>query len=418
MRAVLGPGRLAGEVAAPASKSDAHRCLVAAALADGDTAIAGLGGAEDVRVTIACLTALGARVEGGVVHPVKTPAQTALLTCGESGTTLRLMLPLAAALGVTARCVGSGRLPGRPIKPLVDTLNANGAGIVGEAIPLTVQGRLRSGQYLLPGDVSSQFVTGLLLALPLLEGDSEIRLEGPLQSAGYVDMTLGIMRRFGVSATVWRDSYYVSGGQRYQSPGTWTVEGDWSSAAFYLAAGAIGGEITVTGLSAHSLQPDRRIVPLLRKFGAHVVLSGDTVHVRREAMHGMEANVSDVPDLVPALVVMAACAQGATRLTGVARLRHKESDRLEALCAMLGAMGGHAAVEADDTLVITGGGPLHGGVVDGCNDHRIVMAASVLAQVCTGPTTITGVQAVRKSHPAFFDEYRRLGGQCDVVDDR
>lgn len=411
------PGALQGSLRVPASKSDVHRALIASALADGPTSLPGLPASQDIRATVLCMQALGMRLDGDTVYPITVPPQTATLPCGESGATLRMLLPMAAALGVRAQCIGGGSLPRRPLAPLLQAMAANGAAFEGAGLPLAVSGRLHAGEYALPGHISSQFISGLLMALPLLAGESVIRLTTPLASAGYVRMTLDTLQKFGIRITPRQAGFFVPGSQRYSSPGQLVLAGDWSSAALWLAAGALGGDVAVTGLRPDSTQPDRALLHHLAAFGARVDAHGGRVRVRGGTLRGITADIADTPDLGPVLAVLGACAGGTTRIEGAGRLRIKESDRLDSLCALLRAVGAEAVVQGD-TLLISGGRPLCGAMVDGHNDHRIVMAAAVLALRCDGPVAIRGAQAVDKSYPGFWHDFKTLGGHCDGVDDR
>ena len=397
MNMTIEPCRLRGRVSVPASKSMAHRALIAAALADQPTELWIHALNEDISATIGVLNALGAEIsvtpEGRVcVRPlgINRYQDMALpeLDCGESGSTLRFMLPVACALGASARFIGRGRLPQRPMKPLTDALRAHGALVEGDALPLTVSGKIGGGLWTLPGDVSSQYITGLLLALPLLQEDSEISLTSPLQSVSYVAMTLSTLRDFDIRVAVTADGWIVPGGQRPHSPGFLKVEGDWSAAAFWHAANAMGAEIQIDGAPDDSLQGDRVVLNLLGQ---------------------PEIHAEDVPDLVPALAAAAAVKAQRTVISGAARLRLKESDRIKATVDMIRALGGRAE-ETADGLIVHGGQTLHGGTVNGFNDHRIVMAAAILAARAEGPVVITDAEAVNKSYPDFFSHFRALGG--------
>ncbi len=400
MNVIITPGPLAGHVRAPASKSAAHRALICAALADAPTAIHISALNRDIEATIACLTALGAdiRLEADAlrVSPIASAPARALLDCGESGSTLRFLLPVASALGAACRVVGHGRLPQRPNAPLTDALRAHGASLDSDLLPMALSGRLRPGRFELPGDVSSQYVSGLLFALPLLDGDSTIALTTRLESAAYVDMTLAALARFGVIVEPTDVGWHIPGNQRYRSPGAYAVEGDWSAAAFWLAANAIGADVRVDGLSEATAQGDRAVASLLGR---------------------AEIDASGVPDLVPALAVAAAHRSGRTVVTGAARLRLKESDRLESVARLLTALGHSCRVTADG-LEIDGGAPEPCSeairTVDGANDHRVVMAAAVAAAYADRPVRVTGAQAVEKSYPDFFRDFRQLGGRVDV----
>ena len=418
MNVTIRPGKLAGAVRVPASKSAAHRALIAAALSDGLTTVHIDGLNDDIEATVDALMALGALIDYNprrgllIVRPIEGApglarsleglaqkavshvdyADTLALDCGESGSTLRFLLPVAAALGARARVVGHGRLPERPNRALTDVLRQHGAVIDSDALPMNLNGGLTPGLYELPGNVSSQYVTGLLFALPLLNGESEIRLTTPLQSASYVNMTLETLQDFGIEVIATENGWRAPGNQTYRSPEDVYVEGDWSAAAFWLAANAMGSHIDVTGLSRRTAQGDRAAEELPGK---------PTI------------DASDVPDLVPALAAVAAVLPQRTVITGAERLRLKESDRLRAVADMIAALGGRVGVTADG-LVIDGGTPLRGGTVNGANDHRIVMAAAILATRAEGPVTITDAQAVSKSYPDFFEHFQALGGVIDV----
>ena len=421
MNIAVRPGPLRGRVEIPASKSVAHRAMIAAALADCPTQIVLNAVNDDLTATAACLNALGAACErtdfGYRIVPVAPEknacgaaenasgatdlceiASSPTLDCGESGSTLRFLLPVAAALGREARFVGHGRLPERPHDVLLDAMAAHGATADARRLPLQLHGRLRGGTFALPGNVSSQYITGLLMALPLCAGDSVIRLTTRLESAPYVNLTLRALADFGIRAETLPDGWRIPGGQRYHSPGRVVVEGDWSGAAFWLAANALGSRVECGNLDEASAQGDRAIRPLLNRLGG-------------------EIDVSECPDLVPALAVAAAGFPGRTALVGAARLRLKESDRLASVAALLRALG-CAVDEGAESLTIHGGAPLTGGTVDGCGDHRIVMAAAVAATAASSPVTILGAQAVAKSYPDFFRDFEALGGNLIVQSDR
>ena len=400
MNVIVTPGKLTGAVRVPASKSAAHRLLICAALADGPTRIAINATNRDIEATAACLRALGAEIERQgdalAVSPITRVPDNTVLDCGESGSTLRFLLPVAAALGTRATFTGHGRLPQRPNAPLVDALRAHGAAIDRDLLPMAVSGPLTGGRWTLPGNVSSQYVTGLLFALPLLDGDSEIALTTPLASAAYVDMTLQALRQFGIAVEPTEDGWRVPGNQRHRTPGEAEVEGDWSAAAFWLAANALGAGVDVQGLNPDSVQGDRTVADLLG----------------REAI-----DATHVPDLVPALAVAAAKLSKQTVITGAARLRLKESDRLASVAGMLKALG-HGVTVTGDGLIIDGGEPMPCDepvrTVDGANDHRIVMAAAVAAAYSDRPVRVTDAQAVEKSYPGFFRDFEALGGKAHV----
>lgn len=417
MIARITPAKLGGTVPAIASKSDAHRLLILAALSRCETRLKMEQRSEDIDATISCLRALGAEIkilpDGVLVRGIERVNENPLLDCGESGSTFRFLLPVAAALCMQARFTGSGRLPERPIGELMRVMQAHGVAFSAERLPFATTGRLTGGDFSLPGNVSSQYLTGLLLALPLTQQDSTITLTTHLESAAYVDITLHALRRFGVEVRVQDGVFAVSGGQTIQSPGMLRVDGDWSNAAFYLAAGALGNPVCMTGLDLDSPQGDKAILSALRMFGAVVETTTDAVSVSPAKLAGCVIDVGETPDLLPILAVLGACAAGKTRLVNAARLRLKESDRLASVSAMLRALGG-TVEELSDALVITGGA-LAGGTVDSCRDHRIAMSAAIAAIRCANEVTILGADAVNKSYPAFYTDYNQLGGHADVV---
>lgn len=409
MEVTISPGRLAGKVAVPGSKSMAHRGLIAAALADGPSRIQNATPSGDIEATVRCLTALGAEIRREGEDLEVTPLhrrwrERIVLPCGESGSTLRFLLPVAAALGAPARFTAEGRLPERPLGPLGETLIRGGAELSGFQLPLELAGRLRPGEYRLPGDVSSQYVTGLLLALPLLEGDSSIRLTTPLESAGYVRMTLQVLAQFGIQVSPEEGGWRILGNQIYRAA-DFEVEGDYSAAALFLTANAIGSQVECLGLREDSTQGDRAI---LRHLETIQSLGGGRV----------EIDLSQCPDLAPALAVAAAYADGETALTHAGRLRLKESDRLAALSTVLTQMGAEVE-EGPETLTIQGKPALDGGVtIEPFGDHRIAMAASIAALGAKAPVTIQNAQCVGKSYPQFFHHMKLLGGVCHVVNHR
>lgn len=415
------PGSLQGRVTIPPSKSAAHRAVICAALARGESIVRPAALSEDIRATVRAAEALGAQVrileeeDCLVIRGVcGRPSKAVEIDCGESGSTLRFFVPIAAALGAQAVFRGQGKLPQRPMTPLVEALSAHGvkAQPTQGEIP-SLSGRLESGNFEISGSVSSQYISGLLFALPLLEGDSIIQLTSPLESKGYVDMTIQMMRRFGVTVETRRDGYTVPGGQEYQ-PRRCDLEGDYSNGAYWLCAGALGSHIEVWGLDSSSLQGDRQIVSILRDFGADLTVRRDHVKAQRGRLVSVDVDVRDVPDLAPILAVTAAYANGATTIYNAGRLRIKESDRLHAITQGLKNLGA-GIVEYTDKLVILGQDSLRGGEADSFGDHRIAMALSIAALGCENAVRVTGAECVSKSYPTFFHQLAGLGGNCRVV---
>ena len=432
MNVRLSPASLSGTVQTIASKSDVHRLLFCAAQADGPVTIEMNSTSplsDDILTTAFVIKALGAdvRKEDGrfTVTPSNVAPKAPIFDCRESGSTLRFLLPVAAAHCDEPSFTGSGRLPERPVEDLLNVLKARGISVSADKLPFSFTGRLQSGAFELPGNVSSQYITGLLLALPALDGDSEIRLTSPLQSASYVNITLHALSRFGIRTSILPRGYLVPGNQTFQSPGTIVADGDWSNAGYFFAAGALSETpVSIAGLTPDPPQGDKSIVGILNnRMGAPIskVQEEDGTYTYTvtpaETLRACDLDVTNIPDAFPVLAVLAAFAQGRTSFIGCERLRFKESDRIASVIAMLEALGGKAEEDGDGVIVYgadeTGG--LTGGTVDACGDHRIVMAAAIAALRCTGDVTITGAEAVRKSYPSFFDEYKALGGIVNVI---
>ena len=395
----ISPAALGGSIKAIPSKSAAHRLLICAALADRETEISCPSLSKDISATADCLRAMGADIcyEQGCfkVKPIEKPVENAELDCGESGSTLRFLLSVVCALGAGANIKMHGRLPDRPLSPLWEELEKHGAKLSKpQHDVINVQGVLEAGDYNIRADISSQFISGLLFALPRLKGESKIIMEGPVESVGYINMTCQAQEIFSVNCPLDGAVFHVAADAAYKSPGTAFVEGDWSNAAFWLVADALSEKnIELSGLLENSLQGDKAVVSAIEQIKA-----GDAV-----------VDVKDIPDLVPVLSVLAAVSPGRTEFINAARLRIKESDRLKAVNEMLAALGGDCT-ETEEGLVINGVEKLCGGVVDSVNDHRIAMSAAVAAIVCKEPVTIINAQAVEKSYPTFFDDYKMLGG--------
>lgn len=414
MTTSLAPGGRHGTVRVPASKSQAHRLLILAALGGEETTLLCDGISRDIAATADCLRALGADIretEGRLrVRPIrKAPGGLCRLPCGESGSTLRFLLPVVGALGAECVFLREGRLPKRPLAPLEQQLTAHGMTLRAEGAALHVSGRLTPGAFTLPGDVSSQYLSGLLLALPLLEGDSTLAVTGTPESAGYIAMTEQALALADISPEKQENLWRIGGGQRPRLPRRLAVEGDYSSAAFFLCMGALSRRgIAVKGLDPLSVQGDRAILHLLRRFGAEVREEGDRVLVRRGArLHGIVIDAAPVPDLIPALAALAAAAEGETRVVNAARLRLKESDRLQSTAALLRSLGG-SVQELHDGLIVGGGTPLTGGTVKPFGDHRIAMAAAVAACAAAGDVTVRDSDCVKKSYPRFWADFAAL----------
>ena len=416
MKRMISPGARTGRVHIPASKSQAHRLLICAALGEETCEIVCDGVSADIAATAKCLNALGAKVgrteTGFRISPIqKVPEGCCELLCGESGSTLRFLLPVVGALGAQAAFHREGRLPQRPLAPLDGVLTAHGMTLSEDGDLLLCSGQLQAGDYEIAGNVSSQYISGLLMALPRLTGESTLTVTGTLESAAYIAMTEDALKLSGVKFSKSGASYAIPGGQRFRLPLRTAVEGDWSNAAFFLCMGALAkGGVRVEGLNLKSSQGDRGVLDVLRAFGAEVGEEGDTVTVRRGTLRGVTIDASPIPDLIPVLSVVASVAAGETRVENASRLRLKESDRLQSTANLLRALGGRVE-EKEDGLVITGVPALHGGAVETQNDHRLAMSAATAACAATGEVTVDNDACVAKSYPRFWEDYGSLKGE-------
>lgn len=402
-------GKLVGTVTVPPSKSVAHRMIIAAALAKGKSVITNLYPSVDILATIDAMRALGADIafknNTAVINGFKNIPEKALVDCCESGSTMRFIIPIACALGVNATFIGRGKLPERPITPFLEEFPKHGITFdYHNTMPFSVCGKLTPGKFYISGSLSSQFITGLLLALPILEGDSEIILTSKLNSKPYVDITVGCLRDFGCEITETEQGYYIKGGQKL-TPFSGAVEGDYSQSAFWEVANVLGSDIDIQGLNVNSFQGDKKIVEICREI----------VYNENGILSPFEIDCSDIPDLVPILTVLASFCNGKSRITNVARLRFKECDRLAAMTDCLNRVGGKVKAY-DDSLEIEGVSSLKGGEIQSYNDHRIAMAMSIAATRCEQPLTVLGAECVRKSYPDFWEVYRSLDGIAEVTD--
>lgn len=461
MTVEITPAPLCGKVFIPPSKSAAHRLILGAALAKGTSRVEPACHSKDIDATLKAAAALGAEIteQNGAFYITgiggrPQSGSPVTIDCGESGSTLRFLLPIAAALGRTVTFTGHGRLPQRPMREMTELLRRHGVQCSADLLPITVTGRLNPGVFKISGAVSSQHLTGLLLALPLIGPNSSAELTTPLQSAGYIDLTVQALAEFGVTVTAHNGVYQTTGSYRAKAV---EIEGDWSQASFYLAAAAMGARLQLTGLNPHSAQGDKAGLALFAKFGVQPVWQGQTLQLEkapqplngekaestqsnraassgatnsptanspnngpgtaRESANTAEAgriiDCRNIPDMVPALAAAAMFATGQTVLTHAERLRFKESDRLATTAAAVNALGGKAEQTADGLIIY----PVlpKGGQVCGANDHRIVMAFSVAAAYAAGKTQITNAEATEKSYPGFFKDFTNLGGKANVL---
>ncbi|MBO7135219.1 MAG: 3-phosphoshikimate 1-carboxyvinyltransferase [Spirochaetaceae bacterium] len=401
----LQPGKLKGCIEAIASKSDAHRALICASFADAPCTLKISTTSKDIEATAEVLRSFGADIENTdnlyKVVPIKAKTLKCTADCNESGSTLRFLLPVAAAVGGEVLFTGQGRLPERPMTELCRALEENGVSFKQHGVnflPLTLSGKLTGRDFDLPGNVSSQYISGLLFA-SAISGGGTIRLTSKLESASYVEITRHVLEKFGVKTEAAADSYIVPQNQKLISPGFYTIEGDWSCSAFWLCAKFMGSNVSVSNLDSESPQGDKAVAEILKNFVSSKECTVDC---------------SDIPDLVPPLAVAACARKSATHFVNAARLRLKESDRIESVANMINNLGGKTET-TQDSITIFGKGSLKGGTISSQNDHRIVMAAAVASTISENPVTIDGAEAVQKSYPSFFQDFNKLGGAFNVI---
>lgn len=403
MNIKINPTKLKGYVNIPASKSIAHRMLICSALANGKSIIGNINYSKDIDATINAMKALGAEIFtdknnaeiNGIVH---TPKKS-VIDCNESGSTLRFIIPVATALGVKTEFHGRGRLPQRPIDIYTRELSKHGITFdYNNTMPFTVSGQLSNGIYEIEGNVSSQFITGLLFALPLLNGDSEIVMTSHLESRPYVDITIDVLKKFGIIIEETEKGFHVKGSQTYKAY-KGNVEGDFSQASFFYVANSLGSSITLGNLNTNSVQGDKKIIEIINQ---------------TEQNGFFNADCSDIPDLVPVLAVLASFGKKTSTIYNAERLKIKESNRLETTAELINNLGGDVKI-TDDGLIIRPTNNMHGGTIESFGDHRIVMAGAVMATALKEELIINGAEAVTKSYPDFFEDYKKLGGDVNVI---
>lgn len=401
-KVVITPSKLSGKISVPPSKSISHRALICAALSKGGSEIKNLLDCSDTRATIEILTNMGAKIsfENGtaLIEGIEKPNKKIIANCRDSGSTLRFLMPVAAALGCEAEFRGAGKLPQRPVTPYLDEFEKKGVLFASKKMPYKISGKLKSGEFSLAGDISSQFVSGYMFALPLLDGDSEITLTSPLQSKPYADITTDILKKFGIEVIEKKNGYFIRGGQSYK-PFDMAVDADMSQAAFFVTANALGAEIEIENLNKDSIQGDKAIIGIAQSSNGKA----------------FDADASQIPDLVPILAVLASLSEGTSHITNCGRLRIKECDRLSAITAELNKLGAKIT-ENSDNLVIDGVKALKGGECNSHNDHRIAMAIAIASCFCENEVIINGAECVNKSYPRFFEDFKALGGKINVID--
>lgn len=415
-RIIVRPNSLSGKIKAIPSKTYGHRMIILSALSQKTSKLIINEYNDDLLATLNCIKELGAdySIDGEVLEitPIKKANSKPFLNAEESGSTLRFIIPVATALYENTIIDAEGSLKSRPIKTLLDGLSKVGVKFSRKALPIETFGKFTGGEIELPGHVSSQFISGILLASSVLEKDSRIILTSELESKAYVDVSIDVLKSYGIDVEKFSDGFFVKGGQSLKPQKEVIVEGDWSNAAPFLVAGALHGEVEITGLNSDSIQGDRVILDILKSFGAEVFIS-DTIKVKSKQKHPIKIDVNEFPDLLPVLSILACGAVGQSVFTGCHRLKLKESDRLTNSTELINILGGEAFIK-DDSLIVNGRGELVGGKVDGYGDHRMVMAETIASLISKNDIQIDGFTAINKSYPRFFEDFKCLGG--DVVE--
>lgn len=418
MKLSVTPCDIKGEIGAIASKSYAHRAIICAALADDKTSLYIRETSKDIDATLSCIKAMGAEIIqiGKTYHitPIVKTENKCLLNAKESGSTLRFLIPVAAALGINAEFKGSGRLPERPLFPIINLLREKDINISADALPFEISGKLSSGDFQIAGDISSQFISGLMFALSYLLGESAINLTSKLESKAYVDMTIDVLSKFGAEVEENSAGYIIKGKGLLTSPKEYVIEGDWSNAAFFIVGGALAGDISISGLDTGSNQSDKKILDILKLAGADTIIQNNKLHIIKNRLKPFEYDFSECPDIFPIAGVLACGAEGKTILSGAKRLRIKESDRILATKKLILNLGGYAE-DTEDSLIIHGNGFLRGGNVSSFNDHRIAMSAIIASLICKDNVILDGAEAINKSYPDFISHFESLGGKTNVI---
>jgi len=415
-RIKIQPARLEGSIELPPSKSYSHRAIICAGLTDGKSEIINISYSEDVKTTINAMRLMGAEIkehsdklEISGVSVVDDKKRR--IDCSESGSTLRFFIPIALLQNRETVFTGKNSLKTRPINTYLEIMDKQGIWYnrINRELPISIKGKLRAGKFVVDGNVSSQFITGLLFVLPLLNGNSKIVVKAGLESKKYVDMTIELLKRFEI--IIVNNNYrefYVEGNQKYRAC-DYEIEGDFSQAAFWLAAGVLGGKVSIEGVNLDTLQGDKIIVDIIKKMGGNVIEKGSTLHIVESKLNGVTIDVSECPDLVPILAVLGALSGGTTKIINAKRLRFKESDRLKAISTELNKIGADIK-ENIDGLIIRGKEKLKGGEVNTWGDHRIAMALSIASIKCESAVIINNPNVVKKSYPNFFEDFKKLGG--------
>lgn len=416
----LFPTSTEGEIITPSSKSLTHRALICAALSKGKSKIDNVLFSEDIKATIDSLSQLGAKFQISdnsviVTGPRKLKYSGEEVNCNESGSTIRFLIPIFSITNKEVTFIGKESLISRPFKIYEEIFNSDNNSFTQSPNKIVVKGSVKARNYILPGDVSSQFFSGLMFALPLLEEDSYINFTGELESKSYIDLTIEMLEKFGIDIQELENGYFIPGNQKYTAT-NYSVEGDYSQAAFHLVAGVINGFVKVNNLNHESKQGDKYIIDIIKKMKGRVIFTENGYITEESQTYGTTIDVSDCPDLAPILALLGSLSKGRTTLTNIQRLRLKESDRVESTVTTLSKLGANISVQ-DDSIIIHGKSTLTGGVtLDSYNDHRIAMMISIAAMRCNKEISLLRPLAINKSYPNFFQDYRKIGGKYSIKD--
>ncbi len=407
--------KLKGSVIVPPSKSLAHRAIICASLAKGRSIIKNIEYSKDIKATISCMKSLGTIIFehddyleiDGTTTFFKNRCE---MDCEESGSTLRFMIPISLVEFAWVHYKGKGKLGQRPLNVYYDIFNQQGIVYLYKenVLDLYIQGKLHSDEFYLPGNISSQFISGLLFALPLLDGDSKIHMTSPLQSKGYIDLTLQMLKQYGIKIEYDEQTFYIKGNQEYQAH-DYTIEGDFSQAAFYLVADALKNDVIIKGLNLKSAQGDKVVIDILEEMGCSFIKKEDGYVIKCDTLTSVDIDASQCPDIIPILALACANAKGTSRIYNAGRLRIKECDRLKATVEVLKELG-IEAIEKEDEMIIKGG-QIQRGKVSSYNDHRMAMMEAIASTVAKDMIEIDNKECVQKSYPSFWQDYQMLGGQ-------
>lgn len=409
------PSALQGKINIPASKSLCHRAIIAAGLANGRSVIDNVIFSDDIIASCNGMKALGAdmlieKASATIKGTKFLNLVESTIDCKESGSTLRFLIPISLLTSNEITFIGKGRLGSRPLTPYYNIFNEQNIKYSSNTgLPLTIKGTLKPGEYKLPGNISSQFITGLMFALPLLEGDSKITITTALESKGYLDLTQSLLKKYSINIENRNyNEFYIKGNQSYKAC-NYRVEGDFSQAAFWLVGGVLGGEVQCEDINIDSLQGDKVILDIIKNMGGNIAIKKNRITAINSKTRGIAIDASNCPDLVPILSVLAAVSSGTTRIINAQRLRIKESDRLKAMTMELSKLGADIS-ETSDGLIIHGKHNLKGGIVNSWNDHRIAMALAIASIKCTEPVILENFDVIKKSYPEFYKDFITLGG--------